>query len=85
MLQNRVRNEVTNALKENGMKFNTKLLQGLPYLERCIKESLRIYPSVFLISRVPNEDIKLRMLIKILIYFLLYTLLNTLHRISKYS
>jgi len=63
MLQDRVRNEVSIALEENGKKFNTKLFQGLPYLERCIKDSLRLYPSVFLISRVPNEDVKLRMLI----------------------
>lgn len=61
MIQDRVRNEVDTALRENGEKFTIKLLQDLPYLDRCIKEGLRLYPSVFLISRVTTEDVKLRM------------------------
>lgn len=32
-------------------------LQELRYLEMCIKESLRIYPPVPLISRLAGEDI----------------------------
>jgi len=59
-IQDRVRNEVDTALQENGEKFTMKLLQGLSYLERCIKEALRLYPSVYLISRITGEDVKLQ-------------------------
>ncbi|TGZ50920.1 Cytochrome P450 4C1 [Temnothorax longispinosus] len=60
MFEDRVRNEVNTALQENGEKFTMKLLQDLPYLDRCIKEGLRLYPSVFLISRITAEDVKLQ-------------------------
>ncbi|XP_071576174.1 cytochrome P450 4C1-like isoform X3 [Temnothorax nylanderi] len=59
-IQDRVRNEVDTALQKNGKKFTMKLLQDLPYLERCIKEALRLYPSIFVISRIPGEDVKLQ-------------------------
>ncbi|XP_024875517.1 cytochrome P450 4C1-like isoform X1 [Temnothorax curvispinosus] len=59
-IQDRVRNEVDTAFQEHGDKFTMKLLQDLPYLERCIKEALRLYPSVFFISRIPGEDVKLQ-------------------------
>ncbi|XP_071576723.1 cytochrome P450 4C1-like isoform X2 [Temnothorax nylanderi] len=59
-IQDRVRNEVNTALQKNEEKFTMKLLQDLPYLERCIKEALRLYPSVFFISRIPGEDVKLQ-------------------------
>ncbi|XP_071576478.1 cytochrome P450 4C1-like [Temnothorax nylanderi] len=59
-IQDHVRNEVDTALQENEEKFTMKLLQDLPYLDRCIKEALRLYPSVFLISRIPAEDVKLQ-------------------------
>ncbi|XP_071578154.1 cytochrome P450 4C1-like isoform X1 [Temnothorax nylanderi] len=59
-IQDRVRNEVDTALQENEQKFTMNLLQDLPYLDRCIKETLRLYPSVFFISRIPAEDVKLQ-------------------------
>ncbi|XP_011699126.1 PREDICTED: cytochrome P450 4C1-like isoform X2 [Wasmannia auropunctata] len=59
-IQDRVRNEIDIAIKENGEKFTIKLLQQLPYLEKCIKEGLRLYPSVYFISRVTAEDVKLQ-------------------------
>jgi len=61
MIQDRVRNEVGAVMQENGEKLTMQSLQKLPYLDRCIKEALRLYPSVYFISRVPTEDIKLRM------------------------
>ncbi|XP_071571012.1 cytochrome P450 4C1-like isoform X1 [Temnothorax nylanderi] len=59
-IQDRVRNEVDIALQENEQKYTMKLLQDLPYLDRCIKEALRLYPSVYLISRIAAEDVKLQ-------------------------
>ncbi|XP_071646079.1 cytochrome P450 4C1-like [Temnothorax longispinosus] len=59
-IQDRVRNEVNTALQENEQKFTMNLLQDLPYLERCIKEALRLYPSAFGISRIAGEDVKLQ-------------------------
>ncbi|XP_025262035.1 cytochrome P450 4C1 isoform X2 [Camponotus floridanus] len=59
-IQERVRIEVDNVMQENEGKLNMSLLQNLSYLERCIKEALRLYPSGFLISRSPGEDVKLQ-------------------------
>ncbi|KAL6418323.1 hypothetical protein ACFW04_012207 [Cataglyphis niger] len=59
-IQERVRVEVDKAMQKNGGKLNKKSLQNLPYLERCLKEALRLYPSVFLILRNVEEDVKLR-------------------------
>ncbi|XP_011706271.1 PREDICTED: cytochrome P450 4C1-like, partial [Wasmannia auropunctata] len=47
-------------MQENQGKLTMKSLQNLPYLERCIKESLRLYPSVYFISRIISEDVKLK-------------------------
>jgi len=60
MIQDRVRIEVGAVMQENET-LTMQSLQKLPYLDRCIKEALRLYPSVFFISRAPSEDIKLRM------------------------
>ncbi|XP_070157527.1 cytochrome P450 4C1-like [Polyergus mexicanus] len=59
-IQERVRVEVHNVMQESGGKLNMRLLQNLPYLDRCLKEALRLYPSVFLILRNVEEDVKLR-------------------------
>jgi len=60
-------------MQENGGKLTMKSLQKLSYLDRCIKESLRSYPSAYFLSRTAGEDVKLR---KYLINFLLYAFLN---------
>ncbi|XP_072761631.1 cytochrome P450 4C1-like [Anoplolepis gracilipes] len=59
-IQERVRIEVDTVMQENGGKLTMKSLQNLPYLERCLKEALRLYPSVFLMSRKTGEDVKLQ-------------------------
>lgn len=59
MLQDRVRAEVKAVLKENEGKLNMSTLQDLSYLERCIKESLRLYPSVPRIGRKTEKELKL--------------------------
>ncbi|KAL6418339.1 hypothetical protein ACFW04_012209 [Cataglyphis niger] len=58
-IQKRVRIEVENAMQESGGKLTMRSLQKLPYLERCLKEALRLYPSVFFIIRNIEEDLKL--------------------------
>ncbi|CAL7940665.1 unnamed protein product [Xylocopa violacea] len=58
-IQSRARAEVKSVIEKNEGKLNSSALQCLPYLERCIKESLRLYPSVYFISREMEEDIKL--------------------------
>jgi len=72
LIQDRVRNEVNTIMQENGGKFTIKSLKDLSYLDRCIKESLRLYPSGYFISRVTGEDVKLRTHLTNLL--LLYTL-----------
>ncbi|XP_018360885.1 PREDICTED: cytochrome P450 4C1 [Trachymyrmex cornetzi] len=61
-IQDRIRNEVDSAIQGNEEKFTFKFakLQQLQYLERCIKEALRLYPSVPFISRICGEDVKLQ-------------------------
>jgi len=58
--QERVRAEVHTVMQENGGKLNMRLLNNLSYLDRCIKEALRLYPSVVGISRKAGNDVKLR-------------------------
>jgi len=43
-------------MKENGGKLTVTALQNLSLLERCLKETMRLYPSVFIIMRKLNED-----------------------------
>lgn len=58
--QDRARDEVNEVLKENGGKFTMKALQNMPYLERCLKETLRLCPTVYFITRMLEEDVMLR-------------------------
>ncbi|XP_026829903.1 cytochrome P450 4C1 [Ooceraea biroi] len=59
-VQDRVRNEVNDVMDENGGKLTMTALQNLPYLERCLKETMRLYPSVYLITRKLQEDVMLQ-------------------------
>ncbi|XP_026667550.1 cytochrome P450 4C1 isoform X1 [Ceratina calcarata] len=58
-IQDRARTEVKEVMEASNGKLSMSDLQKLPYLEMCIKESLRLYPSVPLISRAPEEDVTL--------------------------
>jgi len=60
MIQDRVRDEINSMMQENGEKLTMGSLQKLHYLDRCLKESLRLYPSVHFISRKTSEETKLR-------------------------
>ncbi|XP_072762553.1 uncharacterized protein [Anoplolepis gracilipes] len=59
-IQERVRIEINTVMQENGGKLTMKALQNLSYLEKCLKETLRLYPSVFIILRKTAEDVKLQ-------------------------
>ncbi|EGI58147.1 Cytochrome P450 4C1 [Acromyrmex echinatior] len=59
-IQNRVRDEIRTTIEKTGEKFTINVLQNLSYLDRCIKEALRLYPSVYFISRITSEDVKFK-------------------------
>ncbi|KAI5703803.1 hypothetical protein M8J75_016388 [Diaphorina citri] len=60
-IQNKVYEEiVTTSSKASSLKpFTTRSLNSMKYLEACIKEALRLYPSVPFIARKLSEDIPL--------------------------
>ncbi|XP_025267883.1 cytochrome P450 4C1-like isoform X2 [Camponotus floridanus] len=59
-IQERVKLEVDDVMQENGGKLNMRSLQNLSYLDRCLKEALRLYPSVPTLSRYTGDDVKLQ-------------------------
>ncbi|XP_076756466.1 cytochrome P450 4C1-like [Xylocopa sonorina] len=58
-IQDRARAEVKEVMEQNNGKLNMSAIQELSYLERCIKESLRLYPSVPGIGRLTEKSVKL--------------------------
>ncbi|XP_046742320.1 uncharacterized protein LOC124408984 [Diprion similis] len=60
-IQDKARGEVDEAFEgKEDKKLSMREVQGLAYLERCIKESLRLFPSVPFISRYISEDLQLK-------------------------
>lgn len=49
--------EIHEVLGEGDSPPTFSQLQELGYMERCIKESLRLYPSIPLINRLLGEDV----------------------------
>ncbi|KAM0724788.1 Cytochrome P450 4C1 [Formica fusca] len=58
-IQERVRVEVDTMMRENGGKLNMTSLKNLSYLDRCVKEILRLYPVASFVLRNVEEDVKL--------------------------
>ncbi|KAJ8675054.1 hypothetical protein QAD02_010840 [Eretmocerus hayati] len=58
--QDLARAEVLDVMKKNGGKIEISDLSELNYLDRCVKEGLRLYPSVSHINRRLVEDVKLK-------------------------
>lgn len=56
-VQNQIVEEINEIFPDPDEEPTIAKLNELKYLERCIKESLRLYPSVSFISRVSDEDI----------------------------
>ena len=59
LFKKRIRQEINDVLQNSGGHLDLNEIRQLTYLERCIKESLRLYPSVPFISRNTREDLKL--------------------------
>lgn len=59
-IQEQIHQEILEVLGDDKNKIATmQELHQLNYLERVIKESLRLYPSVAVVSRNLNEDLQL--------------------------
>jgi cytochrome P450 len=59
MFQNKVFEELEHIFQGSDRSVTMKDLNEMKYLERVIKESLRLYPSVPAIGRETTEDIQL--------------------------
>ncbi|XP_050451489.1 cytochrome P450 4C1-like [Cataglyphis hispanica] len=58
-VQECVRLEVDTVMQENTGKLTMKSLQNLSYLDRCLKETLRLYTVAPFVIRRLEEDVKL--------------------------
>lgn len=58
-VQDKILKEVYSVIGEDISKISYSDLQSLKYLEMCIKETLRLYPSVPFIARTLTEPLEL--------------------------
>ncbi|XP_015188691.1 PREDICTED: cytochrome P450 4C1 [Polistes dominula] len=59
-VQERIREEVNSVMNQKNYKMTMSVVQEFSYLERCIKESLRLYPSVHFVARYLTDDMQLK-------------------------
>lgn len=69
-IQERVVKEINTVILQPE-SVNIDNLNSLKYLEQCIKETMRLYPSIPLIARKLSEDVKLGRYTFYLIYFII--------------
>jgi cytochrome P450 len=60
-IQDRIMTELNDIFGEDDRLPTMEDLNNMNYLEMCLKEALRLYPSVPFISRGLKEDLKLSM------------------------
>ncbi|XP_015188462.1 PREDICTED: cytochrome P450 4C1-like [Polistes dominula] len=58
-VQENIRHEVNTIMQQDDCKLTTTILKDFSYLDRCIKESLRLYSSVHTIARYLDQDLQL--------------------------
>ncbi|KAF5313993.1 hypothetical protein D9611_006969 [Ephemerocybe angulata] len=58
-IQNKVREEVTNAYEEHGEQLDYETVTALPWLDAVCRETLRVYPPVPTLGRHARKDIML--------------------------
>ncbi|VDD92602.1 unnamed protein product [Enterobius vermicularis] len=57
--QNKIYEELNSVLGDEEREVTTDDVKNLVYLDRCIKENLRLYPQVVIVARRITEDIKI--------------------------
>lgn len=62
-IQEKVVEELDSVLGSSEKNFTLATLSELTYLEQCIKESMRLYPTAPMIGRTLGEDVRLGMII----------------------
>lgn len=61
LLQDKVVAELHDIFGESDRPANIEDLNAMRFLERCIKETLRLYPPVPFLTRTLSETVKLSM------------------------
>lgn len=54
-VQNQLRHEIKEETDKNGINYDN-LIYGLPYLDACVSETLRMYPPVLVLDRVAQSN-----------------------------
>ncbi|XP_076289945.1 cytochrome P450 6k1-like [Lasioglossum baleicum] len=58
-VQEKLRTEILNALEETNGKMTYEMIQTLPYLDMVVAETLRMYPPLGFLDRLPTKDYKI--------------------------
>lgn len=56
-VQDQLVEEMNEVFPDPNEEFTTQKLNELKYMDRCLKEALRLYPPIPFISRVLDEDL----------------------------
>ncbi|KYM81489.1 Cytochrome P450 6k1 [Atta colombica] len=57
-IQNTLRKEIFEALKKSNGKITYDMVWSLPYLDMVMSETLRMYPPLAYLNRIPNQTYK---------------------------